>query len=85
MSGTAYDPQASSGSGVDGVQIFLDNRDSGGIFLANAMMESGGPNRWQATISLPTNNTGVHALYFYATSKVTGKETVVSVPITASN
>ncbi|MBV9354126.1 MAG: hypothetical protein JO023_01235 [Chloroflexi bacterium] len=85
VSGTAYDRQASSGSGVDGVQIFLDNRDSGGTFLANAMMESGGPNSWQATISLPTNNTGVHALYFYAKSSVTGKETVVSVPITASN
>jgi hypothetical protein len=85
VSGTAYDPQASSGSGVDGVQIFLDSRDSGGLFLANAMMESGGPNSWQATISLPTNDTGVHALYFYAKSKVTGKETVVSVPVTSHN
>jgi hypothetical protein len=84
VSGTAYDPAASSGSGVDRVQIFLDSRESGGMWLGNATLGSPGQNGWQANISLPSNNTGVHAIFVYARSSVSGKETVVSIPVIVS-
>jgi hypothetical protein len=84
LSGTASDPAASSGSGIDQVQIFLDDRNAGGQFLGNANLNSGGANGWQATVSLPTNNTGPHSFYVYAHSSVTGKTSVATVPITVS-
>ncbi len=84
LSGTAWDPSASSGSGIDSIQIFLDDRNAGGQFLGNASLNSGGTNGWQATVSLPTNNTGPHSFYVYAHSSVTGKTSVASVPITVS-
>jgi hypothetical protein len=84
VSGTASDPAASSGSGVDRVQIFLDSRESGGQWLGDATLGSPGTNGWQANVSLPTNNTGVHAIFVYARSSVTGKETIVSVPVIIS-
>jgi hypothetical protein len=84
VSGSASDPRASSGSGIDQVQVFLDSRDAGGTWLANATLASDS-DMWQANISLPTNNIGVHALYVYARSDVTGRETVVSVPIKVTN
>jgi hypothetical protein len=84
ISGTAWDPAAMSGSGIDQVQVFLDNRDLGGAFLANANLSGNGENGWQANISLPTNNTGTHALWVYARSDVTGKEVATSVPIVTS-
>jgi hypothetical protein len=79
-----YDPRASSGSGIDQIQVFLDSRDSGGTFLANGSLPTDNY-AWQANISLPTNNIGVHALFVYARSDVTGRETAVSVPITVTN
>jgi hypothetical protein len=84
VSGTAWDPSASSGSGIDQVQVFLDNRDLGGTWLADATLSGNGANGWQANISLPTNNTGTHALWVYARSSVTGKEMAASVPIVTS-
>jgi hypothetical protein len=84
LNGTAWDPAASSGSGIDQVQVFLDDRNAGGQFLGNANLNSGGTNGWQATVGLPTNNTGPHSFYIYATSSVTGKTSVATVPITIS-
>jgi hypothetical protein len=84
VSGTAWDPAASSGSGIDQVQVFLDNRDLGGTWLANATLSGNGANGWEANISLPDNNTGTHALWVYARSDVTGKEVATSVPIVTS-
>jgi hypothetical protein len=84
INGTAWDTSATSGSGIDQVQVFLDNRDLGGTFLANANLSGNGENGWQANISLPTNNTGTHALWVYARSSVTGKETATSVPVVIS-
>ncbi len=84
INGTAWDTSATSGSGIDQVQVFLDNRDLGGTFLANANLAGNGENGWQANISLPTNNTGTHALWVYARSSVTGKETATSVPVVIS-
>ena len=80
IEGMAFDKAAPSGSGIDRIDIFLDNRDSGGLFLTGAM--PGANNMWHAIAPLPTNQTGLHALYFYAHSSVTGQETVVSIPVT---
>ena len=82
LNGTAWDPAASSGSGIDSVQVFLDDRNAGGQFLGNANLNAGGTNGWQATVGLPTNNTGPHSFYIYAHSSVTGKTTVATVPVT---
>jgi len=93
MQGKAFDPAASldQGVGVDRVQVFLEDRDRGGLLLADARL--GVPNLaaapgsqfasagWQALVSLPT---GVHTLFVYAHSWVSGKESVARVPIRAA-
>lgn len=80
IDGIAFDKAAQSGSGIDRIEIFLDSRDSGGMFLTEAMP---GPNNvWHAIVPLPTNQTGLHTLYFYTHSSVTGQEVVVSIPVT---
>ncbi len=80
IDGTAFDKAAQSGSGIDRIEIFLDSRDSGGMFLTEAM--PGPNNMWHASVPLPTNQTGLHTLSFYAHSSVTGQEAVVSIPVT---
>jgi hypothetical protein len=84
VSGTAFDPAASSGSGVDRVTVFLDNRDTGGQDLGDAQLGSPGPNGFTITVGLPSNNTGPHSLFVYAHDSVTGKTGVVIVPVTIS-
>jgi hypothetical protein len=93
MQGKAFDPAASAdqGTGVDRVEVFLDDRDRGGLLLADARLGVYNPAAapgsqfalagWQALVSLPT---GVHTLFVYAHSSVTGKESVVRVPIRAA-
>jgi len=76
----AFDKAAQSGSGIDRVEIFLDNRDSGGMYLTQAV--PGPDNVWRAIAPLPTNQTGLHTLSFYVHSSVTGQEAVVTVPVT---
>jgi len=80
IDGIAFDKAAQSGSGIDRIEIFLDSRDSGGLFLTQAM--PGTDNMWHAVTPLPTNQTGLHTLYFYVHSSVTGQEAVVSIPVT---
>jgi hypothetical protein len=80
ISGDARDTAATSGSGIDRIDIFLDDRDAGGRFLGSAQL---GPNSfWQATVTLPNNQTGLHELFFYAHSSASGATKVVSVPVT---
>ncbi len=80
IEGTAFDKAAQSGAGIDRIDIFLDSRDSGGMFLTEAM--PGTNNMWHAIVPLPTNQTGLHTLSFYAHSSLTGQEAVVSIPVT---
>ena len=92
VEGTAWDKTAQSGNGIDRIDVFLDSRDSGGLFLGTA--QTGVPNAtqasgsqfansgWRTTIELPENQTGLHTLAFYAHSSVTGGETVMEVPVT---
>jgi hypothetical protein len=80
IEGVAFDKAAQSGTGIDRIDIFLDSRDSGGTFLTQAVPGTG--NMWHTIVPLPTNQTGLHTLYFYAHSSVSGQETVVSIPVT---
>jgi hypothetical protein len=82
IEGMAFDKAAPSGTGIDRVEIFLDNRDSGGMFLTQAM--PGADNMWHAIAQLPTNQTGLHTLYFYVQSSVTGQEVIVTIPVTTA-
>jgi hypothetical protein len=80
IEGMAIDKAAQSGTGIDRVDIFLDSRDSGGTFLTEATPATN--NMWRVIVPLPTNQTGLHTLYFYAHSSVSGQEAVVSIPVT---
>lgn len=90
MQGKAFDPIAGvdQGAGVDRVQVFLEDRDGGGLYLGEARL--GRPNQaaesgtqfalagWDIVVSLPP---GAHVLHVYARSSVTGKESTVTIPI----
>jgi hypothetical protein len=80
IDGIAFDKEAQSGAGIDRVEIFLDNRDDGGLILTE--VTPGTNNMWHAIVPLPTNQTGTHSLFFYAHSSATDREAVVSIPIT---
>lgn len=80
IQGDAFDKAATSGTGIDRVDIFLDNRDDGGMFLSSGTL--GSSSFWQAVVTLPNNQTGLHELWFYAHSSVTGQTMAVSVPVT---
>lgn len=83
IQGMAMDQSASEGTGIDRIEIFLDNRDEGGAFLGQASFGMGDmSDRWSATVTLPNNDMGLHTLFFYAHSMVTGEETVMEVPVT---
>jgi hypothetical protein len=82
LQGVAFDKSAQSGSGIDRIEIFLDNRDEGGMFLGQATM--GQNNMWTASVQLPNNQLGLHTLSFYAHSMVNDQETLVSVPVTVA-
>jgi len=83
IQGDAFDKAATSGTGIDRIDIFLDNRDNGGMFLSAATL--GTSTFWQATVNLPNNQTGLHELWFYAHSSVTGQTMTVSVPVTIAH
>jgi hypothetical protein len=93
VEGSVYDPSTgtSQASGIDHVDVFLEpDRDSGGRFLGSAklgqaeasaaVVQAAGPE-----FVLPVRITpGTHTLYVHAHSAVTGLETVVTIPITAT-
>src|ERR1700682_5129593 len=56
ISGTAVDPAASGGAGIARVDLFLGDRDNGGLFLASAMPGQGSAssNAFQVTVDVPS-------------------------------
>jgi hypothetical protein len=78
MQGTAYDPQAAQGSGIDRVQVFLEDREKGGTHLGDANLAGPISNGWQIVVTLPP---GLHTLFVYARSAATGLEAVASIPV----
>jgi hypothetical protein len=93
VGGRATDSAAQSGSGVDRVQIFVDNRDLGGqqVGEADLSVPAGaspdllassisGP-RFSVLADLSSADLGNHTLFVYAHSAVSGAEVVAGVPI----
>src|SRR5439155_22187470 len=83
ISGTAYDPSATQGSGVARVDLFLGERDSGGAPLGSAVPGSapdGNPRAFSIEVQVPNINRGLD-FAAYAISGITGQETVVTFPV----
>jgi len=91
VSGMAFDPNATEGSGISRVDLFLGNRDEGGLFLGEAVpgssdaMSSTAGTRlaqdgFQIKVTMPTGVSGGHNLYVY-TMATSGQESVTTVPI----
>jgi hypothetical protein len=84
VSGLAYDPAAPQGqSGVDRVDLFLDDRDQGGTPLSSTVpgLTTSNPRGFQVEITIPTHVNGPHTFFAYTRSSMTGLETVTSVPV----
>jgi hypothetical protein len=84
ISGSAFDPAATQGSGITRVDLFLGERDQGGTILGSAVPGNavGEPaNFFTVEVSVPsTLNRGVD-FAAYAISSVTGQQTEVTFPI----
>jgi hypothetical protein len=85
MQGEAFDPVATTGSGVDRVSVFLDNRDEGGMFLGDATLAAPTSDGWTLLTPVLKGVRDGHSLFVYARSAVTGDETVVKIPVTIGN
>ena len=91
IEGIAFDRAADQGAGIERIDIFLDNRDTGGLLIGTGQM--GAPNPvpsdpelsdagWTAQVTIPRSMMGPHTLFVHALSAVTGGELVVGVPVT---
>jgi hypothetical protein len=80
MQGVAFDRAASSGTGVDRVSVFVDDRDAGGQLVGDATLGKPGDTGFTVTADL-SRMAGSHTLFVYARSSVSGRETVVKFPI----
>jgi hypothetical protein len=82
ISGEAWDPNATSGSGIQSVSLFLGQRDQGGTILGSAQPGMGdNPRAFSLTVTLPDNFNAGSDFSAYALSSVTGQETSVTFPI----
>jgi hypothetical protein len=82
VSGAAWDPAASSGSGISAVSLFIGPRDLGGQFLGSAVPGLGdNPRAFSVTVTLPDNIDAQTTFNAYALSSVSGRETSVSFPV----
>jgi len=80
MQGLAFDRAATSGSGVDRVSVFVDDRDSGGQHVGEAVLGQPVATGFTVTTDLSRLGGG-HTLFVYARSSVSGREAVVSFPV----
>jgi hypothetical protein len=81
VSGEAWDPSASSGSGISRVEVFLGSRDQGGNLLGSTVPGMGNnPRAWSLEVTMPDVSEG-NTFAAYAISGVTGQETAVLIPI----
>jgi hypothetical protein len=90
IEGIAFDRAADQGVGIERVDIFLDDRDTGGVLIGSGAL--GVPNPvpddpelsgagWQARVTIPRAMLGAHTMFVYALSAVTGGEAVVTIPV----
>jgi hypothetical protein len=84
ISGVAFDPGATDGSGINRVDLFLGQRDSGGVFLGSALpaANAGSTSRtFSIKASVPNSANGARDFVAYAISGVDGQQTSVTVPV----
>jgi hypothetical protein len=82
ISGAAWDPNATSGSGIQSVSVFLGQRDLGGQFLGTTQPGIGAnPRAFSLTVTVPDNINAGTNFSAYALSSVTGQETAVTYSI----
>jgi hypothetical protein len=85
VSGLAFDPNSSSGAGIDRVEFFLDDRDQGGTSLGGTTVPGAAnpalPRLFNTAVSIPVNAAGLRNFVAYAHSSLTGLETKVAVPV----
>jgi hypothetical protein len=82
ISGQAFDPAAQSGAGVSRVDLFLGERDQGGLFLGSALPGTGAggnPEAFNIEVSIPDLGRGVD-FAAYAIG-LNGQETVITFPV----
>jgi len=100
IQGVAFDNAAESGTGIEAIDIFLGNRDQGGIIIGHGTYDlttvsetdSGAmlvgmpdePGMWNALVTVPSNKTGSNTLWFYAHSAISGEELAISIPVTVA-
>jgi hypothetical protein len=93
IGGRATDTSTQSGSGIDRVQVFVDNRDMGGMQVGEADLNppAGAPPnvmnsqlsgaRFSVLADLSSVDQGSHTLFVFARSAVSGQEISAGVPI----
>jgi Big-like domain-containing protein len=83
ISGEAFDPASQSGAGISRVDLFLGERDQGGLFLGTAVPGANAtdPRAWSVEVTVPSNFANNIDFAAYAISSVTGSETAVTFPI----
>jgi hypothetical protein len=90
VQGIAFDSASGGGPGIDHIDVFLDNRDRGGVLVGRGSMGAAGAQPddpslygagWAARVVIPTKMVGPHILFFYALSSVSGEEIKVGMPI----
>jgi hypothetical protein len=85
VSGVAYDRASTSGSGVDQVEFFLNDREAGGISLGGTTVPGAAnpalPRVFNTVVTIPATANGLQNFVAYARSSITGLETKVSVPV----
>jgi hypothetical protein len=85
VSGIAYDPAATLGSGVSHVDFFLGSRDAGGLFLGSVVPladpNSFGPPRFLMQLTIPRMTSAGTEFVVYAFDAATSGQTTLSVPV----
>jgi hypothetical protein len=83
VSGIAFDPAASVGSGVARVDFFLGSRDEGGLYLGTVLPipAPGGPPRFQTQLTIPKMTSAAADFVAYAFSATSSAQTTVAVPV----
>jgi len=83
ISGEAFDPAATTGSGISRVDLFLGLRDEGGTILGSAVPGEGtdNPRFFSVEVTVPEGFNRGTSFAAYALSSVSGQETTVSFPV----
>lgn len=90
IEGLAFDRASDQMPGIDHIDIFLDDRDTGGTLIGHAAFGVGNPQPddpslvgagWNAHVMISNKMLGSHTMFFYALSAATGEEMVVGIPV----